>query len=93
MVKIFTSEVNRPKRRGKAFSSIFGSFNNGINKGCLLQRKESISTKEKSLLKTFFFFFFNVSVVVGIASQPANMHLQASSVWAICKNHLLSLSP
>lgn len=51
-----------------------------------LKRKESISTKDKSSFNFFFFFQYQRG---STASQPANIHLQASSVWAICKPSLL----
>lgn len=86
--------VNRPKRRGRrnVFSSIFGSSNIGTNKGwesVSCERKESINTKERALVKTFVFFPLLICGRLSLfLPLHANMHFEASSEWAICKPSL-----
>lgn len=95
MLKIFTSAlwwnaVNRPKRRGRrtVFSSIFGSLNNGINKGC-----ERVSCKGRNPLarkKELFWKLFDQwqqALLLGQRICIFKHHLCGQYA-----NHLLSLS-
>lgn len=91
MVKIFTSAlwwnaVNRPKRRGRrnVFSSIFGSSNNGINKGW-----GSVSWKERNPLARKIESSFENFLISGRHCLSASEYASSS---IICVGNMQTIS-